>query len=301
MFSDRARDAMRRRRGAAGLGVFVRETVRDARDAYRRNRRVADAAARRAGGMGLVAAVAAGVALGLADGVADGVRLAAWTIAGALATAGLAVTNARLFRAVGSADEVPGSAAPVLAAPGLPNALTLLRFVLIAPLVVLAGTHRAGAAAAVYVVLGLTDVADGVLARRRGPVSEFGVVMDPLADVASTWALFTVFVVDHRVPEWLYLLLTARYAMLLVGSAALFLATGPIEFRATIPGKVVGVAQATGALLILWGGLEPVAERVLFAFLGLGFASIVVSQALLGWKQIRRASRGRTSRRGPSR
>ena len=89
--------------------------------------------------------------------------------------------------------------------------------------------------------------------------------------------------------------------MLLVGSAGLFIATGPIEFRATLPGKVVGVVQAAGALLILWGGLGAAGERVLFAFLGLGFASIVMSQSLFGWKQIRRASRRRTSRRGPSR
>ncbi len=291
---------MQRRRGAAAAWVFVRETVRDAAASYARNRSTANAAAGIALLAGLVVAVAGGVPLFIVENARAGLLLGAWTMAGAVATAAFVVANAGLFDAAGAASGA-GDRHPVRAGVGVPNALTLLRFVLIAPLVVLAGDHRPVAAAALYLVLGLTDLADGILARRLGATSEFGVVMDPLADVASTLALYTVFVVDNLIPGWLYLLLAARYAMLLIGSLGLFIATGPIEFRATIPGKVVGIVQAAGAFVILAGGLGPAGNRVLFAFLGLGFASIVVSQAFLGWKQIRRAARGRTSRRGPSR
>jgi cardiolipin synthase len=218
------------------------------------------------------------------------VRFVAWTLLGGVATAALAVSMSPTFRRASPA----GSQDDDLRLPplGLPNALTLLRFVLIAPTVVLLLDGRTLEALVCYIVLFATDVADGIVARRRGLESEFGVVADPLADVASTFAVFTVFVVQGLCPPWLYAVLSFRYAMLFVGSVGLFWVSGPFEFRATIPGKIVGVVQAAGASLVmvgpLWGGLAPSIEGVLFAFLGIGFASIVVSQAIIGWRLIRR-------------
>ncbi len=216
----------------------------------------------------------------------------AWTLAGAAATASLALAMSRLFRRESERQRLPSL--------GLPNALTLVRFVLIAPAVVLLLEGRYPEALACYVVLSATDVADGIVARRRKAVSEFGVVADPLADVLSTFAIFTVFLARGWCPLWLYVLLASRYAMLFLGSFFLFLATGPFSFRATVPGKIVGVVQAAGACLVIAGamvgGLDPSTERVLFAFLGIGFASIVLSQAVIGWRLARR----RVSPSGPT-
>ncbi|HXV13996.1 MAG TPA: CDP-alcohol phosphatidyltransferase family protein, partial [Candidatus Krumholzibacteria bacterium] len=209
-------------------------------------------------------------------------RFVVWTLAGGVATAVLAVAMSRLF----------GRGSERLTSLGLPNALTLARLVLIAPTVVLLLDARYPEALVCYFVLFATDVADGIVARRRGTVSEFGVVADPLADVLSTFAIFTVFLVRGWCPLWLYALLSARYAMLFVGSFFLFLASGPFTFRATVPGKIVGVVQAFGACLVIGGamagGLDPAIEKVLFAFLGIGFASIVLSQAVIGWRLARR-------------
>jgi hypothetical protein len=81
--------------------------------------------------------------------------------------------------------------------------------------------------------------------------------------------------------------------MLSVGSLLLMRFSGPIEFRSTVPGKIVGVVQAGGILWILLAaraGREPdAADGPLFAFLGLGFVAIVVSQAIIGYRYIRRA------------
>ncbi len=210
-------------------------------------------------------------------------RFVAWTYFGAIATALLALLMSPTFQR-GANDR--------LASLGLPNILTLARFVLIAPTVVLLADARYPEALACYVVLFATDVADGIVARRRHLASEFGVAADPLADVASTFAIFTVFVRQGLCPPWLYALLCVRYAMLFGGSFGLFLATGPIRFNATVPGKIVGVVQAAGTTLVIAGamvgGLDTRTERVLFTFLGIGFASIVISQALIGWRLLRR-------------
>lgn len=240
-------------------------------------------------GAGTAALALAGERAGLAG-------FAGWTLAGGGLTAILTVVAGDLLRSPDGAR---------LRSVGLPNALTLIRLVLVAPTLVLFAGGRPGAAAVLYVLLGLTDVADGVVARTRGPASAFGVIVDPVADVVSTFALYTAFRLHGLVPVWLYAILVVRYGMLFAGSLILWLAVGPIEFRATIPGKVVGVVQAVGALVILrgfaQGGLGEPVRSVLFAFLGLGFASIVASQARIGWRHIRRGSPARTSGIGSSR
>ncbi len=218
-------------------------------------------------------------------------RFAAWTLAGGAATVLLVASMSRLLRRDGTRLE----------SFGVPNLLTVLRFVLIAPTVVLLADQRYPEALVCYVVLFMTDVADGIVARRRGLTSEFGVVADPLADVASTFAVFAVFFRDDLVPAWLFGILLVRYGMLFLGSLLMTLATGPIHYQATAPGKIVGVVQAVGACLIMggamMGGLDPTTERVLFAFLGIGFASIVGSQAVIGWRLARR----RATLSGPTR
>jgi phosphatidylglycerophosphate synthase len=222
------------------------------------------------------------------------IQFVSWTMFGGAATAVLVVCMSRTFRRTSQGGGTR------LTSVGLANTLTLVRFVLIAPTVVLLDALRYPEALVCYVVLFATDVADGIIARRRDETSEFGVIADPLADVASTFAVFTVLWSHGGCPTWLYGLLAFRYAMLIVGSLA-FLAAGPVHFQATVPGKIVGVVQAAGASLIIagamWGGLPPGVEGPLFAFLGIGFASIVLSQAVIGWRLVRR----RMSRGGPTR
>jgi phosphatidylglycerophosphate synthase len=173
--------------------------------------------------------------------------------------------------------------------------LTLSRFALIAPTVWLVAHDQFLAGAACYLVLGATDVADGIIARRRGETSAFGVILDPLADILSTFAVFSALVFAGLVPLWLYLLLILRYVSLGVGALVLSRRWGPIAYHATLPGKIVGVVQAAGVLLILVAtGLgvswQPLSGP-LFAFLGLGFVSIVISQAIIGYRHVARAVR----------
>jgi cardiolipin synthase len=209
------------------------------------------------------------------------VALVAWTVSAALLVTAWASLYVRLLEGAPPAGV------------GLPNYLTLLRFYLIAPVAFLLVDARYPAALAVYVALGATDVADGIVARRRGPVTSFGVVMDPLADVLSNAAVFAALTAAGVVPVWLLVILLVRYLMLIAGSFLFFLLVGPIEFRATLPGKIVGVLQAIGVsaivvALALDPGVVAPMGRVLYPFLGLCFASIVVSQAVIGVRQRRR-------------
>ena len=170
---------------------------------------------------------------------------------------------------------------------------TIARLVLIAPTVWLLARQHFVAAALCYVLLGLTDIVDGMVARARRETSPFGMFLDPLADILSTTAVFTVFVLDGSIPRWLYALLLLRYVPLVVGSFILTRVWGPVDYSSTVPGKIVGVIQASAALWIMaWAarGVHPApGGGPLFAFLAVGFVSIVVSQTVIGYRHVRRA------------
>jgi CDP-diacylglycerol--glycerol-3-phosphate 3-phosphatidyltransferase len=95
----------------------------------------------------------------------------------------------------------------------LPNTLTLVRILLVPVLIaaLLASTAKGDiAAAAVFVVASLTDALDGWIARRHQKESNFGKLMDPLADKLLICAALISLVSLHRVAAWVAMVIIAR-------------------------------------------------------------------------------------------
>ena len=97
----------------------------------------------------------------------------------------------------------------------LPNALTILRLVLVPVFLALLFAHpqeftwRLGATAA-FVVAILTDLFDGKIARRYGLVSDFGKIWDPIADKALTGAAFISLSILGELPWWVTIVILVR-------------------------------------------------------------------------------------------
>jgi CDP-diacylglycerol--glycerol-3-phosphate 3-phosphatidyltransferase len=68
-------------------------------------------------------------------------------------------------------------------------------------------------ALAIFIIAGLTDVADGFIARKRNQVTDFGKFMDPLADKILTFAAMLWFVEIGLMPAWLVLIVIVREFM----------------------------------------------------------------------------------------
>ncbi len=103
-----------------------------------------------------------------------------------------------------------------MSAVNLPNALTMLRLLLV-PLfgwLLLRedGQDAASRVAAVIVFVGamLTDLADGKIARARGIVTPFGTIMDPIADKALVGTALIGLSVLSEVPWWASLVILVR-------------------------------------------------------------------------------------------
>ncbi len=95
----------------------------------------------------------------------------------------------------------------------LPNKLTISRFVLtIAFLVAIysrVNFHHT-IALALFIAAALSDLLDGQIARRRQLITNFGILMDPLADKIMVCSAFIAFVGLNWMPAWMVVVIVAR-------------------------------------------------------------------------------------------
>ena len=111
----------------------------------------------------------------------------------------------------------------------------------------------------IFLVSEITDVLDGVVARKRGEVSDFGKLFDPFADTLTQITYFLCFVIDGIFPAFVFLIIIYReFSVLFVRN--LMLKKG-IAMGARLSGKiktvsyVVAGAIALAASSALWLGL----------------------------------------------
>lgn len=101
----------------------------------------------------------------------------------------------------------------------VPNILTIIRFLLI-PLIVLyifSGNYIL--AFVFFTISGMTDIADGCIARKFNLISNFGKLMDPLADKLTQIATLTSLVFTDIIPIWiLIIVLLKEFIMIVVAS-----------------------------------------------------------------------------------
>lgn len=139
--------------------------------------------------------------------------------------------------------------------PGAANQVTLSRAYLALPALVYALDSRTYGALAVCVALaGLTDLADGTVARRFG-VSRLGGALDPVVDGVFFGAVAVGLAAGGLYPAWLAAVVVARYALpALAGGVLLALGRRP-ELRHTLFGQVstVLIAALLGAAALLRG------------------------------------------------
>jgi CDP-diacylglycerol--glycerol-3-phosphate 3-phosphatidyltransferase len=122
----------------------------------------------------------------------------------------------------------------------LPNALTVVRILLVPVLVValLGGTSDGDVLAAiVFALASATDFVDGYLARARGSVTTFGKLMDPLADKLLIVAALVSLVSLHRLAAWVAMVIITREIAVTV------LRLGATQSGVVLPANVSGKAK----------------------------------------------------------
>jgi CDP-diacylglycerol--glycerol-3-phosphate 3-phosphatidyltransferase len=98
----------------------------------------------------------------------------------------------------------------------------------------------------------LTDAFDGYVARSRNLVSDFGKLLDPMADSLSRQTVFLSFMVcaAHIIPLWMFLIFLYRDAFLSI--LRIMCAYNGTVLAARQAGKLKAVVQAVGAFIVLF-------------------------------------------------
>lgn len=136
----------------------------------------------------------------------------------------------------------------------LANLLTALRLVLSPVFVfIYLGSQSFWAAVAclaIAILNELTDLFDGMVARYRNEVTDFGKILDPLADSISRLTVFFCFTQDGWAPLYLVIFLFYRDSM--VATLRTFCAYRGVVVSARKSGKLKAWVQAITILLILF-------------------------------------------------
>jgi cardiolipin synthase len=149
----------------------------------------------------------------------------------------------------------------------VPNLLTVFRMVLIPVFVSLLFYQRFVIALAMFVLAGITDGLDGLLARRFDQKSQLGTILDPIADklmlvtsfvVLSMRAVFPQPLPPHLpVPFWVTVAVISRDVFILVGAAAINIVTGFRGFRPSLLGKINTTVQIGAIAAIIFAASVP--------------------------------------------
>ncbi|MCB2185724.1 MAG: CDP-diacylglycerol--glycerol-3-phosphate 3-phosphatidyltransferase [Deltaproteobacteria bacterium] len=131
----------------------------------------------------------------------------------------------------------------------LPNLLTLIRIGSVPLLVVLLylpGPTWSRAAAVVFFISGLTDLFDGILARRLRKVTLLGQFLDPVADKLLVGSMLVMLAALGRAPAWMAVLILGR-EIAVTGMRAVAASQG---FQ--VPSDTMGKWKTAVQMLAVW-------------------------------------------------
>ena len=104
----------------------------------------------------------------------------------------------------------------------VPNILTVLRFFLIPFTIYYLSQDKYIAAIIVLTISGLTDILDGTIARKFNLITNFGKLIDPLADKITQVSILGTLVVKNIIPLWILVVVLIKEAAMVAGASFLY-------------------------------------------------------------------------------
>lgn len=120
----------------------------------------------------------------------------------------------------------------------IPNLITCLRFLLVGPFLLALLNENYLLAFILFLLAGITDALDGLLARLFNWTSRFGAIADPLADKLLLMSSFITLYLLGFIPIWLMLVIVGRDIWILIGVLSYRCLVGRIEVAPSSISKV---------------------------------------------------------------
>ena len=214
-----------------------------------------------------------------------GISILLWTLTGTIILSLIYFLNLNLIK--GKQEESLESSL------GISNLLTSVRIIASIPILISYLKGYPAAAFVIYAAAAITDVMDGFIARRYSQTTILGIIIDPVGDILTTEAVFFCLWRAGEVPGWLFAILSARYLEFFLGWILLVVSGKQPPLSSTTAGKIVGVVQFTGIIVILSDvifrhfELAGLTRDIIIYALGLSFIAVIISQTLIGFRSFR--------------
>ena len=162
------------------------------------------------------------------------------------------------------------------------NQLTRLRMLLIPAFVILLIYGYRGWALITFMVAGLTDLLDGLIARLAGEKTTLGAWLDPMADKLLLVTMFIVLSLPgiglaNQLPIWFTILVISRDVAIVATVAVVNLAVGPRTFRPSLFGKMATATYILTGVVTLYfnyrGQATPIVSWFVYASLAITLIS----------------------------
>ncbi|MEW6364040.1 MAG: CDP-alcohol phosphatidyltransferase family protein [Acidobacteriota bacterium] len=153
-----------------------------------------------------------------------------------------------------------------------PNQLTLLRMVFVPVFIMALIYDQEGWALLVFVLAGITDALDGLLARVLDQKTTLGAFLDPMADKLLITAAFVLLSIPsvnpaNTIPLWLTILVISRDVIISLSALFIHMSYGRRKFPPSRLGKTATLVDIGAVFVVLWlnyRGLQPAAIQWVF-------------------------------------
>ncbi|MBI4888246.1 MAG: CDP-alcohol phosphatidyltransferase family protein [Acidobacteria bacterium] len=166
----------------------------------------------------------------------------------------------------------------------LANQLTILRIMLIPAFVLLVVYGDLGWALLTFLVAGITDALDGLIARRARQRTTLGAWLDPMADkllLVTTFVVLTLpsIPLTNHLPLWLTVFVISRDVVIVGVVAIISLAIGPRTFRPSLWGKLATATYILTSVIVMYYNYRAERSAIVDLAVWVALAVTVVSGA----------------------
>ena len=143
------------------------------------------------------------------------------------------------------------SSTPKLNAMNIPNTLTIFRILLVPVFIIFLINNNLWMALMIFILAGITDGLDGLIARVLNQRTLIGAYLDPIADKFLLISAYLALTIKNMLPAWLSVIVISRDIIILSGIALLFLMAKKFVIRPSLLSKATTVSQILTIIAVL--------------------------------------------------
>lgn len=173
----------------------------------------------------------------------------------------------------------------------LANFITSIRLILLPFIISSLAYGRSLVALVLLTIALLSDLVDGLIARKLDQITKLGQILDPLADKALFFALFGFFTWTREIPVVPFFLLLLPHFALIIGGGVLYKLEGEV-IQSNVWGKSSSALLSLGLIAIFFGLPYKYARFLIFAGIAASYVSAIAYFMIGSQTQTSRTQRG---------